>query len=696
MFKKAIPVFAKGEENSLNYPLTLCARIGTLDKTTVYITAFTFYRLTVNGKFVCFGPARTARGYARVDEIELSEYAVSGENTLQIEVIGHNCGSLSTARQTSFVTCELRRGDEVLLYTGRDFDAYLDCRRVQKVERYSAQRHFGEMWNVFDCDFKARSKKVELVPASNTPKYLERCVPMPMFDRAYAREYASLGEFCYDEALEYRKNQYSFNIDEEWGCFKEDEIASKPFRWIQRQRRTKKSDGGAFPIELREGEYVTVDMKGIECGFIIWSGEALEESDVVIGYSENCHPDDFKFTDINCQNVIEYFIDANTQVEHESFEPYTCNIAIIMVKKGAVRIDSFGIRRCEFDRSRFVDRKIADPDLARIYEAAKTTFAHNAVDLFSDCPSRERAGWLCDTYFTGLAEHFLTGQSIVEDAFLENYRLFENDGTFPDGVLPMCYPSDAPPSDDKFIPQWDMWYVLEVRDYLTKRNTKADKELFRKSVMGILSFLQKHENADGLLQNLPSWNFVEWSDANSWVQDVNYPTNFLYAEVLRAVDELYGDGTLTQKASAVAKRTEELSFDGEVFIDNAKMDEDGRLINTRNSSEAGQYYAILFGEFDINTPEYAKLKAHIFENFKNFDTTDRGFVAVNAFIGFYLKMLSLMKLGEKELLCTCVKDFFGGMIVSTGTLWEYKQRKGSHDHGFASFAAVVIDFIENS
>ena len=177
---------------------------------------------------------------------------------------------------------------------------------------------------------------------------------------------------------------------------------------------------------------------------------------------------------------------------------------------------------------------------------------------------------------------------------------------------------------------------------------------------------------------------------------MNYPTNFLYAEVLRAVDELYGDGTLTQKASAVAKRTEELSFDGEVFIDNAKMDEDGRLINTRNSSEAGQYYAILFGEFDINTPEYAKLKAHIFENFKNFDTTDRGFVAVNAFIGFYLKMLSLMKLGEKELLCTCVKDFFGGMIVSTGTLWEYKQRKGSHDHGFASFAAVVIDFIENS
>ena len=45
--------------------------------------------------------------------------------------------------------------------------------------------------------------------------------------------------------------------------------------------------------------------------------------------------------------------------------------------------------------------------------------------------------------------------------------------------------------------------------------------------------MEKYENGDGLLQNLPSWNFVEWSAANDWINDVNYPTNFLYAEVLR-------------------------------------------------------------------------------------------------------------------------------------------------------------------
>ena len=695
MFRQAIPVFAKGEECAQNYPLTLCADVRSLKDTKLYISAFSFYRLYVNGRFVCTGPARTAKGYARVDEIELGKYDVEGGNSIEIQTVGYNCGSLSTARQTSFVVCELRRGEEVLLCTGKDFEGYLDCRRVREVERYSAQRHFSEIWHLSPGDFRSKSKKVELTAASNTPKYLLRHVPMPSYEMAEASGYASAGRFEFDEALPCKPVKNSFYIDTAWGRFEDDEVCSKPFRWVQKQRCKKESGCGDFPIRLCEGEYVTVDMSRIECGFISWQGKALEDLDVVIAYSELCEPDAFSFTDINCHNVVEYFVECGTDVKAQTFEPYTCKIAIFMVKSGSVELASFGIRTYEFDRSLFINRKIGDAELARIYAAAESTFAHNAVDIYSDCPSRERAGWLCDSFFTGRAEYFLTGKTLVEDAFLENFRLYESDGCFPEGVLPMCYPSDAH-ENNKFIPQWDMWYVLEVGEYLTQRNTAIDRELFRKSVLGIVEFLEKYENSDGLLQNLPSWNFVEWSAANSWVQDVNYPTNFLYAEVLRVAGALYHRSDWLDKAKAVAKKTRELSFDGEVFIDNATLDEDGRLINTKNSSEAGQYYALLFGDVYINSPEYAKLRTHIFENFKRFDVSEREFVPVNAFIGFYLKMWMLMNAGERELLCKCVKDFFGGMIAHTETLWEYSQRHGSHDHGFASFAAVAINFIEKN
>lgn len=696
MFKKAIPVFAEGKEREQNYQLILRGEAESLKGTTLYVAAASFYRLSVNGRFVHFGPARTAGGYARVDEISLDKYHDPDRmNEIVLEVAGYYCFTISTVRQPSFVCAELRLGDEVLMATGRDFQGYCSCRRMRKVERYSMQRHFGEIWDYREEDPFAEKYRVTLVPAENRPEYLPRRVPMPTYEELAAEGFCSGGRFRYEETMPCRENRYSGNhMSPEWGQFYKGDAVSLPYRWIQKQKLTKTEEKGSFPIRISAGEYVMVDLGAVKAGFLSVGMRAVEDTDAVLGFSELCSPDEFAFTNMNCQNVIEYFLPEGAETVCDSFEPYTCRFAILMVRKGTLVLQSFGIRCFEFDRSRMIHREVRDPLLRKIYEAAEHTFAHNAVDIYSDCPSRERAGWLCDSYFTGRAEYFLTGQTAVEDAFLENYRLFKNDGAYPEGVLPMCYPSD-PHDEGKFIPQWDMWYVLEVRDYLTVRNPHADKEAFRDSVYGVLRFLEKHENRDGLLQRLPSWGFVEWSSANEWTQDVNYPTNFLYAEVLRAVAELYGEKELALRAERVAAKTAELSFDGEVFIDNALLDENGVPRNTRNSSEAGQYYALLFGNLDVTDPKYARLMEYVGNNFSTFNTEGRGYTPVNAFIGLYLRICYLMKSGEKELLEKDLKYFFGGMADSTHTLWEYREHKGSHDHGFASIAALAIDFVEN-
>ena len=49
-----------------------------------------------------------------------------------------------------------------------------------------------------------------------------------------------------------------------------------------------------------------------------------------------------------------------------------------------------------------------------------------------------------------------------------------------------------------------------------------------------MEFFQQYENEDGLLEKLPSWVFVEWSAANSFVQPLNYPSNMLYSGTLAA------------------------------------------------------------------------------------------------------------------------------------------------------------------
>ena len=688
MFKKATPIFARGKEWDKNTHIVLRGHVSSFKKAVIRISAASFYRLTVNGSFVCFGPARAAKGYARVDEISLDNFHSDVGNEVVIEVVGYACRSLSLPYEASFVCAEIESDNKIILATGTDFECFISAKYLQKTERYSVQRHFSEICderekNIFDEKYRVEVSQIA------PPTFLPRRVPIPNCKEIALYKASVIGSFTYDASLLCKNNRYSFPPDERWGRYKEEEITLKPFRWVQKQVQSPSSYDAELPIRLSEDEYAVFDLSKIEVGFIKSYFSCAEESDVVIAFSELCEKDSFEFTDINCQNVLEYLLpEGNTQTM--SFEPYALRFAAIFVKKGSLTVNSFGVMTYERDMSAAKRIKLDDPTLQGVYDAAIATFAHNSLDIFTDCPSRERAGWLCDSYFTAKAEHFFFGKCEVEEAFLENYRLYSNDGELPQGILPMCYPSCVE-NNGKFIPQWNLWYILEVYEFLTERSAKTDKEIFRESIMGILDFIKNYENELELPEKLPSWNFVEWSTANKWVHDVNFPTCFLYAQALIAAYKLYGKAELMEKAERIRKNAISLSFDGEVFCDNALRSE-GKLVPTKNTSEACQYYALLFGDIDIDAPEYKRLKTHILEGFGSYakNSHHREFVPVNAFIGRYLRIMTLLKMREKSLLLENIASFFGGMSSSTGTLWEYKEKKGSYDHGFASYVAVAI------
>ena len=147
MFIKAKPVWLRGLECEQNCFASFQATVPDLRGVELHLTAATFYRLFVNGKFVAFGPARTATGYARMEKIDLSAYHRDGENTLVIEVAGYYCRSFASVKQPSYLCCELCRGDEVIAYTGRDFIGRRMWEKLQAVDRYSKQRHFSEVWD---------------------------------------------------------------------------------------------------------------------------------------------------------------------------------------------------------------------------------------------------------------------------------------------------------------------------------------------------------------------------------------------------------------------------------------------------------------------------------------------------------------------------------------------------------------------
>ncbi len=699
MFNFAKPIFVCGTENEMNR-LTVYRAKADLRGTSLKIAAADFYRVYVNGKFVAFGPARTAKGYARVDFHELSSYA-HGDDEIVISVIGYRCSyTISLVNQQSFLCAEILRGDAPVLFTGRDFDAFLPDCKLQKVERYSTQRHFAEVWDLRNGDIVTeKCEKAEISVMAEPPKFIDRVAPYPAYNEVSVDGYASRGELEFDPTLPVRTNFYSEKINEHYGIFPDGEIEYRPYGWLQQFGQKMTGAAGEFPITLKEGQYAIIDFSQIEVGFIGFCADAANESDIVIGYTEDCSREKFEFTDMHAHTAVEFLLPEGT-TSASTFEPYSVRYAIVAVKKGEIRLEKFGIRTYINAMTGAKTVQTGNEKLDEICRAALRSYAHNAVDLYTDCPSRERAGWLCDTYFTSQTEYWLFGTTFVEDAFLENYRLYKNEGEMPRGMIPMCYPSvQLFHLGDKYIPQWAMWYIIEVDEYINKRGHKDAGELFRDSLYGLLGFFREYENGDGLLEKLPNWNFIEWGIANSWTQDISYPTNFLYARVLDAFYNIYGDEECRERAAQVRAKTVERSFNGEYFLDHSVRNESGEAVLCPEASEAGQYYALLFGNLDLADKKYSgflRLIKEVFRPTRNGETERPEIAPVDLFIGAYLRIEALLKLGEWELVLRDVKGFFGDMARDTSTLWEYRRRHGSRDHGFASFAAVAVDRAINS
>ena len=119
MFRTAKPIYVKELSGVMNAFATFAAQVDSLSGAELHICAVDLYRVSVNGRFVASGPARTAKGYARMDCIPLDGLGRKSGNQIIISVLGYGCRSLSTVLQPMFLWAEVVRNGEVLAATGR-------------------------------------------------------------------------------------------------------------------------------------------------------------------------------------------------------------------------------------------------------------------------------------------------------------------------------------------------------------------------------------------------------------------------------------------------------------------------------------------------------------------------------------------------------------------------------------------------
>jgi Glycogen debranching enzyme len=705
LMKEAVPVWAENRENEMNLNLGFRTvfEVKNPKSAKIKIAASTLYRIYINGEFVGSGPARAAHKYYRVDEYELTDRIKPGkENILAIEVAGYNINSYYTLDQPSFLLTELEADGKIILASGKEkpvFEAFVLEERLQKVERYSFQRPFTEYYRMKDGYDKWRTsskmavKKIKL-QTYPTVNLLPRRVLMPEFKVIEPVSVLSKGTIVRFKPDHYFKDRSLVNIGPQLKGYKEEELEVKPSQEIQELKTSHmemigKPYSSIKNLSLQTNDFYIFNMGVNYSGFIGAKLHCKKPSKIYFHFDELLTNDDViskkRMADVN--NQIVYELQPGTY-DLETLEAYTFKYLKIMVLEGGCRIENIYLREFTYPENEKAWFQSSNFKLNAIFEAAKQTFNQNSVDLFTDCPSRERAGWLCDNYFSSIMEKELTGDAKIAYNFLENYALPEKFDHLPDGMVPMCYPADH--NDGNFIPNWSLWLIVHLEDYAQRGGDKALIKQLQPRIEKLLKYFERFENESGLLEKLEKWVFVEWSKANELVQDVNYPTNMLYYGALRAAGILYYNSDYLKKAEHVKKEILSQSFNGEFFVDNAlRANEEIKITN--NTTEVCQYYAFFF---NIATPDsHPKLWKRIRDEFGPTRNTEQVYPNVypaNAFIGNYLRMALLAEQNLQSQLLSEIQEYFFSMAERTGTLWEFMQHHASCNHGFASYLGHVI------
>ena len=209
---------------------------------------------------------------------------------------------------------------------------------------------------------------------------------------------------------------------------------------------------------------------------------------------------------------------------------------------------------------------------------------------------------------------------------------------------------------------------------------------------GLQEFFEKYENSDGLLEDLESWIFVEWSSANNpeFVCGVNYPSNMMYYKMLTAVDKIWHTQKLEQKCEKLKQNILQQSFNGEFFEDN-RVRVNGKLDALNHISESCQYHAFFSGiaTRDTHFELYDKLY-NVFVPERDLSAVYPNIDKANIITGVMMRLTMLIEYGEVEKALNEVVKIYSQMADKTLTLWEHTNSRASCNHGIGAYAGCII------
>ena len=683
----------------------------TLDRVVVRLTARNVYRLYVNGEIVMHGPARTAHGYARVDEVDVTEHLIDGVNHVAVEVMaygaaceGYNRYSNDSTLEGGLFIAEILSGDTVLAATGRD--AFLVCPILARAPRSERISHCRECIEVYTLDDDYYLWKLglgdfaEAIPLAEEPVYLTHEALMPTLEVYPFSDLLGFGACRMSD--EQAPSPHFFEANSPY-------YASLPEHPAAECRRTVEDPDGSVhgeygsdgllltPAADTRDYYATWDGGESRVGFIRLAITCEKAGTIDLVHSELMHPDGSFHYDYNV--VTRLHVPAGL-TEFVAMEPALARYMMVYFRGvGTVTVHELSILDDAYPdehRSTFL---CSNDDVNRLYKAAKKTLLLNTLDIFMDCPDRERGGWLCDSLWTARAAALMLSDTRVEREFLENFLLTPADGMF-HAFFPEVYPALKPSYKDMTgITTWSFWLLCEVCEFIRRTGDIAFREEHRARVAAFVEGSKHFLGKSGLLEDLP-WLFIDWSLSNQfdYCQPISTAANSLYAYMLISLGETFDEPAwvaegqrirgLLRAAIQGAGQVKDIKY----VPDSLELGDDGKLRIRGKYTEAAMCTSLWSGLF---TAEEAPMLAAALRDKMGpapLYAKDPQVGGSQLFIGLCIRLDMLCRHGAHNKMYEDMLAIYQPQLTEgPGTLWENQALDtSSRCHGFTAHAGVHL------
>jgi len=151
------------------------------------------------------------------------------------------------------------------------------------------------------------------------------------------------------------------------------------------------------------------------------------------------------------------------------------------------------------------------PEMNKILETGWLSARLCAKEIYMDCPYYEQLQYAGDTRIQALVSLYNSG----DDRLMRNAITQIRNSHGLDGLTQSSFPRRG----SQYIPSFSLWWIGMVSDYLKYRGDDTFIKDQLPVSREILHFFESRQKADGSLGNVPYWNFTDW--AKNW--DIGIP-----------------------------------------------------------------------------------------------------------------------------------------------------------------------------